>query len=58
MTLIKPSVALFYPEINAKLFALSILLNNFLFPIIFDIPLIILLQEEMGFIPRKRYKKD
>lgn len=56
MALITPSVALFYPEIDAKLFALSILLNNFLFPIIFGIPLIILIQEEMGFIPQKRAK--
>ena len=58
MALITPSVALIYPEIDAKLFALSILLNNFLFPIIFSIPLIILLQEEIGFVPQKRYKGD
>ena len=58
MALITPSVALIYPEIDAKLFALSILLNNFLFPVIFGIPLIILLQEEMGFIPQKRFRED
>ena len=56
MALITPSVALIYPEIDAKLFAFSILLNNFLFQVIFSIPLIILIQEEMGFIPQKRNK--
>ena len=54
--LYKPVYDRDYPEIDAKLFVLSILLNNFLFQVIFSIPLIILIQEEMGFIPQKRYK--
>ncbi len=57
MVLITPAVALIYPEIDAGLFALTVLLNTFLFPVIFGIPITILLQEEMGFVPLDRIKR-
>ncbi len=51
MGLITPAVALVYPEVDAGLFAVSVILNTTLFPVVFGIPLMILLQEEMGFKP-------
>lgn len=55
---ITPAVALIYPEVDAKLFALSVLGNTFLFPVAFGIPLLILLQEELGFVPLRREKRE
>ena len=49
--LITPAVALIYPEVDAGLFALSVIANNTAFPIVFGIPIMILLQEELGFRP-------
>lgn len=52
--IITPTVALIYPEVNASLFALTVLLNTAFFPIVFGIPTIILLQEELGFQPIRK----
>lgn len=49
--IITPSVAAFYPDVNWKLFFISVLLNTSLFPIFFGIPLSILMKEELGFKP-------
>ena len=49
--IITPAVAYAYPEVNAKFFALSVLGNTSVFPIVFGIPLAIVLQEELGFSP-------
>ena len=49
--IISPAVALIYPSVDASLFALSVLLNNTIFPIVFGIPITILIQEELGFEP-------
>ncbi|MCR4962810.1 MAG: QueT transporter family protein [Firmicutes bacterium] len=49
--LITPMVALAYPDVDAQLFALSVVVNTSAFPILFGIPLAILLQTELGFRP-------
>ena len=51
MVLITPAVALIYPEVDAGLFALSVFLNTAAFPIVFGVPIMILMQEELGFRP-------
>lgn len=54
--IITPSVAIFYPDVDWKLFFNSVVLNTALFPILFGIPLTILMQEELGFkqIPSRK----
>ena len=47
--IITPSVAFVYFDINWKLFFITVVCNTAIFPIIFGIPLIILMQEELGF---------
>ena len=49
--IITPSVAYAYPDVNAKLFALSVFLNTSIFPLVFGIPFAIIMQEELGFKP-------
>ena len=49
--IITPAVALFYPSVDAAFFALTVFLNTTGFPIFLGIPLAILLQEELGFVP-------
>lgn len=49
--LISPAVALFYPDVDITLFATSVVGNGALFPIGFAIPFIIMIQEELGFVP-------
>lgn len=46
------TVKLSYPEVYGKLFALTVLLNETVFPIFLGIPLMILMQEELGFKPK------
>lgn len=53
--IITPAVVLIYPVVDARLFALSVLLNDTLFPVVFGIPAMILLQEELGFDPIRRF---
>lgn len=40
-----------YPDVNIRLFALTVMINESLFPIALGIPLMILMQEELGFSP-------
>ena len=47
--IITPFVALNYPEVDAGVFFIVVLCNSSLFPIFIGIPLIILMQEELGF---------
>ena len=49
--ILAPSVALVYPEVDIALFAWSVLGDTTVFPIVFGIPLSILMQEEFGFVP-------
>jgi len=52
--LISPFVELSYPEVKIRLFFVMVLINSSLFPLLIGIPLIILLQDELGFVPLKR----
>ena len=52
--IITPTVALMYPEVDAAVFALSCVGNLTIFPIGFAIPFIILIQDELGFVPITR----
>lgn len=54
--IITPFVALSYPEVNAVLFFVMVLINSTAFPIFIGIPLIILMQDELGFKPMERRK--
>lgn len=45
-------VFLTYPEVNDRLFAMTVMLNDTVFPIFLGIPLIILMQEELNFKPK------
>ncbi|MBQ6454507.1 MAG: DMT family transporter [Eggerthellaceae bacterium] len=49
--LISPAVAFFYPDVDIALFAGTVIANDALFPTGFAIPFIIMLQEEIGFVP-------
>ena len=49
--IITPAVAFFYPSVDAAFFALTVFLNTTGFPLFLGIPLAILLQEEIGFVP-------
>ena len=57
MLIITPAVMLIYPDVDAHLFALSVILNHSAFPILFGIPLTILMQEELGFKPFPLHEK-
>ena len=46
--MITPAVALVYPDVDYWLFFLTVILNTSAFPIFLGIPLIIVLQEEVG----------
>jgi energy-coupling factor transport system substrate-specific component len=54
--IITPAVALVYPTVDASFFALTVFLNTAAFPILLGIPLAILLQEELGFVPLPPHK--
>lgn len=49
--IISPAVKLLYPEIDMLLLFVTILLNGTVFPFMLGIPLMILMQEELGFKP-------
>lgn len=49
--IITPAVAIVYPDVNAALFMITVILNTSVFPIVLGIPLIFLMQEELGFEP-------
>ncbi|MBR1483115.1 MAG: hypothetical protein IJ598_09145, partial [Ruminococcus sp.] len=48
---ITPAVKLIYPDIDFLLLAFTIFLNGTVFPLLLGIPLMILMQEELGFKP-------
>ena len=52
--ILAPSVALVYPEVDIRFFAVSVFCNTAAFPIVIGIPLSILMQEEFGFVPAGR----
>ena len=52
--IVAPAVALVYPEVDAVFLAWAVFGNTAGFPILFGIPLSILLQEEFGFEPAGR----
>ena len=54
--LIAPAVKLLYPEVDFWLLGFTILLNGTAFPLLLGVPLMILMQDELGFIPLKREK--
>ena len=51
MIIITPFVRIIYPDVDAALFAVSVVLNTSGFPIIFGIPMLIVMTEELGFKP-------
>ena len=55
-TIITPWIAIFYPEVDWQLFFITVTLNNSLFAILFGIPLIILMKDELGFKQIKRIR--
>lgn len=52
--IITPAVKLIYPEIDMLLLFITIFLNGAAFPLMLGIPLMILMQEELGFKPITR----
>lgn len=56
--IITPMVKLIYPDIQGMVFALSVMANNTLFPIFLGIPIIILLQEELGLHPKTKKERQ
>ena len=50
-SIIAPAVKLIYNEIDILLLFSTVFLNGVVFPVLFGIPLIILMQEELGFKP-------
>lgn len=53
---IAPAVKLLYPDVDFLLLALTIFLNGTVFPLLLGIPLMILMQEELGFKPLTQKK--
>ena len=51
VVIIAPAVAAFYQNVDIAVFTASVLGNGIAFPLGFSIPLIILMQEELGFKP-------
>ena len=49
--IIAPAVELVYPGVSFILLSLTIFLNGTAFPLMLGVPLMILMQEELGFIP-------
>ena len=52
--MLAPAVAVLYPDVDISFFAWSVFANTATFPILFGIPLSILMQEEFGFVPARR----
>ena len=51
LLLITPAVALLYPDVDAALFAIAVVGNGAAFPVLFAMPFMVLMQEELGFEP-------
>ena len=58
VAIITPGVGAAYPEVDTVLFSKSVFFNQIVFPIALGIPLTILMQEELGFIPKKKSRKS
>ncbi len=58
VVIIAPSVKLIYPEVDFILLSVTIFLNGTLFPLALGIPLMILMQEELGFKPYKKLNSE
>lgn len=52
--MITPMVMLAYSDVDGLLFALTVFLNGTVFPLLLGVPLMILMQEEFGFRPKRR----
>ena len=55
--IISPAVATAYPDVDVAFFALTVLGNTTIFPILIGIPVTILMQEELGFVPSVSLRK-
>lgn len=55
--IVAPAVALVYPEVDIAFFTRVVFCNTALFPIVFGIPLSILMQEEFGFVPMENLNR-
>ncbi|MGI6220256.1 MAG: hypothetical protein ACOYIP_00035 [Coriobacteriales bacterium] len=51
--IITPAVALVYPDVDAMLFAATVVGNSSLFAIFLAVPGIVYIQDELGFVPWK-----
>ena len=51
LLILAPAVHAVYPEVDIWLFSVSVLFNSIAFPVALAIPLIILIQEGLGFVP-------
>ena len=56
--IITPFVSLSYPDVDTTLFFLMVLINSSTFPVFIGIPLIILMQDELGFSPIESHKRN
>jgi energy-coupling factor transport system substrate-specific component len=55
--IIAPAVGYFYPGVDMLLLAVTIICNDTAFPLCFGIPLMVLMQEELGFKPLSRQRE-
>ena len=55
--IISPAVKLIYTDVDVFVMFFTILLNGTVFPLLLGIPLIILMQEELGFKPISRFSQ-
>lgn len=55
--IITPFVALSYPDVDTLLFFNMVFINSSAFPVFIGIPLIILMQDELGFTPINRAER-
>ena len=55
--IITPFVAMIYPDVDYKTFGLIVFFNSALFPVLLGIPIMILMQEELGFRPLRSKKQ-
>lgn len=56
--MITPFVVLVYPEVSGWLFLSTVMLNGTVFPIMIGIPLMMLMQEELCFVPLPPLRAD
>ncbi len=55
--IITPIVGVAYPDVDLVLFSVSVFMNGTIFPIALGIPLIIFMQEELGFQPKQPVRR-